>query len=251
MPWSASASISSNGQFRDARTPASDCRRHRGARPARLGRDPRAGIPGHASCHDASGASEEPGVAANVPHITATLFYADRDGQALVPVQREVPLAEGYGRAGPRDPHRAAGAPATEPYVSVIPAGTTLRAFYVTERGDAFVDLSREVSAHHPGGSFTELLTVYAIVNAVTANLPAIQRVQILVDGKEVDTLAGTWISGARSSASHRSSGRRARRRSRARRSERRRRFALQLIACAPTAVLPNSFAPPVSLPTT
>jgi hypothetical protein len=32
---------------------------------------------------------------------------------------------------------------------------------------------------------------VYAIVNAVTANLPAIQRVQLLVEGKEVDTIAG------------------------------------------------------------
>ena len=75
--------------------------------------------------------------------------------------------------------------------VSAIPAGTMLRAFYVTERGDAFVDLSAEVSSKHPGGSFTELLTVYAIVNAVTANLPTIQRVQILIDGKEAETLAG------------------------------------------------------------
>jgi spore germination protein GerM len=75
--------------------------------------------------------------------------------------------------------------------VSVIPKGTTLRAFFVTERGDAFVDLSREVTTAHPGGSLTELLTVHAIVNAVTTNLPAVQRVQIMVDGKEVDTLAG------------------------------------------------------------
>ena len=49
----------------------------------------------------------------------------------------------------------------------------------------------REISPAHPGGSMTELLTVHAIVNAVTANLPAVQRVQILVDGREVDTLAG------------------------------------------------------------
>jgi hypothetical protein len=35
------------------------------------------------------------------------------------------------------------------------------------------------------------LFTIYAIVNALTVNLPAITRVQILVDGKEVDTLAG------------------------------------------------------------
>ena len=43
----------------------------------------------------------------------------------------------------------------------------------------------------HPGGSLDELFTVYTIVNALTVNLPAITRVQILVDGKEVDTLAG------------------------------------------------------------
>ena len=67
-----------------------------------------------------------------------------------------------------------------------------LRAFYVTERGDAFVDLSSDVVRGHPGGSLNELLTVYAIVNAVAANLPAARRVQILVDGKEADTHRGT-----------------------------------------------------------
>ena len=34
-------------------------------------------------------------------------------------------------------------------------------------------------------------MTVYTIVNALTVNLPAITRVQLLVDGKEVDTLVG------------------------------------------------------------
>jgi hypothetical protein len=53
------------------------------------------------------------------------------------------------------------------------------------------VDLSPEVSSGHPGGSLNELLTVYAIVNAVSANLPATRRVQILIGGKEADTLAG------------------------------------------------------------
>lgn len=131
-----------------------------------------------------------PDTPADVPHITATLYYASADGSALVPVQREVPLAEGAVAQG-RQILAAQLEPAPEPHVSVIPTGTTLRAFYVTERGDAFVDLSREISANHPGGSFTELMTVYALVNAVTANLPAIQRVQLLIDGKEADTLAG------------------------------------------------------------
>ena len=125
-----------------------------------------------------------------VPRITATLFYGSEDGNELVAVRREVQLAEGtVPQAREILDAQFQGAPA--PYASVIPEGTALRAFYVSERGDAFVDISQEVSTRHPGGSATELLTVYAIVNAVTANLPTVQRVQILIDGREVDTLAG------------------------------------------------------------
>ena len=36
---------------------------------------------------------------------------------------------------------------APQPYVQVVPKGTKLRAFYVTDRGDAFVDFGPEVSA--------------------------------------------------------------------------------------------------------
>lgn len=126
---------------------------------------------------------------AETPHIAATLFYAAAEGDALIAVQREVPLAEGLVAQG-RQILTAQFAPPPAPYVSAIPAGTTLRAFFITEKGDAFVDVSG-ISTAHPGGSLTELLTVQAIVHAVTANLPAVQRVQILVDGKEVDTIAG------------------------------------------------------------
>ena len=136
------------------------------------------------------GAAAGAAPAADVPHITATRFYAAEDGQALSPVRRDVPLAEGDVPQG-REILAMQLQPAPAPYLSAIPATTSLRAFYVTERGDAFVDLSSDVSTKHPGGSFTELLTVYAIVNAVTANLPTIQRVQILIDGKEAETLAG------------------------------------------------------------
>ncbi len=77
------------------------------------------------------------------------------------------------------------------PLVSTVPPGTRLRAVFVTERGEAYVDLSREVSSAHPGGSLEELLTIYTIVDALTTNLPAVTAVQLLVDGKEADTLAG------------------------------------------------------------
>ena len=139
--------------------------------------------------------SADPTVIANkpapseTPHIAATMFYATPEGDALMPIRREVPLAEGIVAQGRQILLAQLEAPSA-PYISAIPAGTMLRAFYVTDRGDAFVDLSG-ISSTPPGGSLTEMLTVQALVNAVTANLPAVQRVQILVDGKEVDTIAG------------------------------------------------------------
>ena len=109
---------------------------------------------------------------------------------SLVGVQREVP----YGDTVLEQARQIVDAqltPAPPPLVSAIPQGAALRALYVTDRGDAFVDLSAETRTMHSGGALDELFTVYSIVNALTTNLPAVTRVQILVDGKEVDTLAG------------------------------------------------------------
>jgi germination protein M len=128
---------------------------------------------------------------APVRHITATLFYGSQDGQQLVAIQREVPFGEGSVDQGRQILLAQLTLAPPAPQAAVIPKGTTLRSFHVTESGDAFIDLGPEIVASHPGGSAGELLTVYALVNAVTANLPAVRRVQILVDGKEVDSLAG------------------------------------------------------------
>jgi spore germination protein GerM len=122
--------------------------------------------------------------------IKATLFYVSADGARLVPTEREVPYGDGTVEQARRIVEAQLAAPPA-PMTSAIPPGTMLRALYVTDRGEAFVDLSREVTVAHPGGSANEILTVYAIVDSLTANLPAISAVQILVDGHEVDTLAG------------------------------------------------------------
>jgi hypothetical protein len=122
--------------------------------------------------------------------IKATLFYVSADGLRLEGVEREVPFGEGTIEQARRlIEGQLADAPA--PHASAIPAGTTLRAIYLTDRGEAFVDLSGAIADAHPGGSLDELFTVYSLVNALTVNLPAVSAVQILVNGKEVDTLAG------------------------------------------------------------
>jgi hypothetical protein len=150
------------------------------------------GLPRWYAARTAPGAAA-PGAAAAptapVRKITATLFYVADDGMALAPAQREIPFAESVAEQA-RAIVEAQLAPAA-PQVSAIPAGVALRDVFVTERGDAFVSLSSDITDKHPGGSLLEVFTVYTIVNALTVNLPAITRVQILVEGKEVDTLAG------------------------------------------------------------
>jgi len=132
--------------------------------------------------------------------ITATLYFIAEDGMSLVGVQREVPFGDPVAEQARRIVESQLG-PAPQPFAAIVPEGTTLRGVYVTERAceagapncqrDAFVDLSAEARTKHTGGALDELFTIYAIVDAVTVNLPVISRVQILVEGKEVDTLAG------------------------------------------------------------
>ena len=122
--------------------------------------------------------------------IKAHLFYVADDGTRLAGVERDVAYGDGTLEQA-REIIAAQVAPVSDPLVSAVPAGTTVRAVFLTDRGEAFVDLSREVVSAHPGGSTNELLTVYTIVNALTENLPAVTAVQVLVDGNEVETLAG------------------------------------------------------------
>jgi spore germination protein GerM len=140
---------------------------------------------------DGPAIAETPSAPAAVPKIKATLYFASEDGMRLVPAEQEVPLAEGVVAQARSiiEAQLAAAAPA--PLVSTIPQGAKLRGLYVSDRNEAFVDLDATIRTAHPGGTLQELMTVYTIVNALLTNLPDLQQVQILIDGQEVDTLAG------------------------------------------------------------
>ena len=123
---------------------------------------------------------------------TAILFFVAEDGMALVEHEQQVEIEaadDSLTRAHVILEHQLGAAPS--PLDSPFPEGTALRAVYLTPGGDAFVDLNREVTREHGGGSLDELFTVYALVNSLTTNMPEVSAVQILIEGQEVDTLAG------------------------------------------------------------
>jgi hypothetical protein len=136
--------------------------------------------------------NEEPVVtpAAEARKIRARLFYVDDQGTGLRGIEQEVLYGEGTAEQARRI-IEAQIAAAPPPHVSAIPDGTKLRTVFFTKAGEIYVDLTADVQTNHPGGTTNETLTVYALVSALTSNLPAVTGVQILVEGKEVDTLAG------------------------------------------------------------
>jgi hypothetical protein len=133
--------------------------------------------------------TEGGGAAADARKIHALLFYVTDDGAELQASSQEVL----YGATPAEQARRIIEAqlqPSPE-RLTAIPAGTQVRSVFVGSKGDAYVDFSPEIRTAHTGGSLNEALAVFTIVNALTSNLPGITAVQILVDGKEVDTLAG------------------------------------------------------------
>lgn len=120
----------------------------------------------------------------------AELYFADTDSDRLV---RETRVLTVGGDARSRaqavlhelmqDPGRGG--------VSAIPAGTRVRSVIMDTNGLLTIDFTEELSRNHPGGSTSELLTVYSIVNSLTGSLTGVQQVRILIEGQPADTLAG------------------------------------------------------------
>ena len=53
------------------------------------------------------------------------------------------------------------------------------------------VDFSRQLVDFHPGGSLSELLSVYSLINSINENFPYIRQLQIVIEGEIEQTLKG------------------------------------------------------------
>lgn len=76
--------------------------------------------------------------------------------------------------------------------VSAFPAGTRAKAaFYDPQSFAVVLDFTQELVTGHPGGSTAESATITSILRTVALNFPQARSCRILVDGAEVETLAG------------------------------------------------------------
>jgi hypothetical protein len=69
--------------------------------------------------------------------------------------------------------------------------GSEVREVYLVDPGLAVIDVNDAFADGHRSGVLVEELTVASLVQTLAANIPGINRVKILVGGKERETLAG------------------------------------------------------------
>ena len=126
-----------------------------------------------------------------VPTETVTLYVADDAAGMLRPRSAQIPLpggrqqrAEELLRALLRI-YQQPGAP------HPLSPAADIRAIYLVDPGAAVIDLNAAFADQHRSGILSEQLTVNSLVETLAFNVPGIERVNILVEGKTRDTLAG------------------------------------------------------------
>lgn len=129
---------------------------------------------------------QTPGNVAKEETIRLTIYFATKDAMYLVPEEHVVPKTSQPAHVAIE--HLLSG-PTSGELEKVMPEGVKLRGLHVKEH-IAYVDFNDKLVKNNPGGSASEILIVGAIVDTLT-QFPDIQKVQILVEGKKIDTLSG------------------------------------------------------------
>lgn len=75
--------------------------------------------------------------------------------------------------------------------VNTFPEKVRLQKIRLDPEGTATVSFSPGLIERHPGGSASEMATIYSLTNTLAANIPGVKRVRILVDNGAVKSIKG------------------------------------------------------------
>jgi spore germination protein GerM len=121
---------------------------------------------------------------------TVHLYFADKDNGYLIAEQRTLTHPDNT-RDLARSLVAALIAGPQKGLMRTVPEKAGIRSLFHLSDGTLCVDLTEAVRDDHPGGSKSELLTIYSLVDTLVLNLPDVDRVKILVGGRESETLVG------------------------------------------------------------
>ncbi len=125
------------------------------------------------------------------PTSHATLYLAYDDAGVVRAQDASIALPADPAQRGREILHALLGEYVKRPSSHELPAGADVKDVFLVGGNTAVVDTTAAFADGHRSGVFVETLTVASLVKTLTANLPGVTRVKILVDGKERETLAG------------------------------------------------------------
>jgi spore germination protein GerM len=128
----------------------------------------------------------------NVPEAkrVVLLYFSDSEGEYLIGEKREILKKDNVKEEAKEVMTELINGPKGK-LIRTLPPQTKLLGLELDENGIAKVNVNRSLLKDHPGGSEAEMMTVYSMTNTLALNFPQIKRVQILIDGKTVETIAG------------------------------------------------------------
>jgi germination protein M len=122
---------------------------------------------------------------------SALLAFASKGAWRMVEERRDIVVQDDPASRAKRIMEELAAGPLGDDADGTIPPGTRVNRVFFDGTGGAFVDFSKELTENHPGGSSGELFTIRSIVRTLALNFPDVERVSILVDGREIESIAG------------------------------------------------------------
>jgi len=125
------------------------------------------------------------------PAARVTLYLAYDDPGVVRPEEVSIALPAAPAERGREILHALVGEYVKRPSGHELPGGADVKDVFLVDGSTAVVDTTAALAEGHRSGVFVETLTVASLVKTLTANLPGVTRVKILVDGKERETLAG------------------------------------------------------------
>ena len=118
------------------------------------------------------------------------LFFSDSNERFLVPEKRFITRPKTLnGQA--EELVRALMEGSRMNLVRTLPEGMQLQSVTVDKNGTAHVSFNRKLIDDHPGGTASEMATLYSMANTLALNLQEIKRVKLLIDGREFTTIKG------------------------------------------------------------
>ncbi|HET9409838.1 MAG TPA: GerMN domain-containing protein [Candidatus Sulfotelmatobacter sp.] len=125
------------------------------------------------------------------PTEPVTLFIADDEDGTLRSQGARIPLPSGRQQRAEELLRALLSIYLDKTSPHVVPPGAEVRSVFLVDPGVAVIDLNSAFADGHRSGVLVEELTITSLIHTISANIPGVTTVKILVDGKDRETLAG------------------------------------------------------------